>query len=109
SAQGYADHATAQALQSANGYTDAAAVQTLQSANDYTDTTATQTLHSANAYTDSRFTLLNDDFTALRGEVDSRFNQQEHRIDQMGAMSAAMVNMATSASGIDTEIGRAHV
>ena len=103
SAQGYTDHATAQALQSANGYTDAAAVQTLQSANDYTDTTATQTLHSANAYTDSRFTLLNDDFTALRGEVDSRFNQQEHRIDQMGAMSAAMVNMATSAAGIDTD------
>ena len=38
----------------------------------------------------------------LRGEVDQRFNEHDHRIDQMGAMNAAMVNMATSAAGINT-------
>ena len=61
------------------------------------------TLASARGYTDQRMTLLNDDFTRLRSQVDQQFAEVDHRFDQMGAMNAAMVNMATSAAGIRTD------
>ena len=77
--------------------------QTLASANAYTDTTATQTLTRANTYTDSRMQAFDDQFTQLQGDVGQRLNQQDHRIDQQGAMSAAMLNMATSAAGLNTQ------
>src|SRR5690606_1271506 len=92
-------------LTSAHAYADAGATRTLNSANAYTDTTATQTLNSANAYTDQRFTVLNDDFNTLRAQVDHRFYEVDKRFDQMGAMSAAMLNMATSAAGVRTQNG----
>jgi len=69
----------------------------------YTDTTATQTLSSANAYTDSKFAAWDDTFTSFQGEVDTRFRDQDRRIDRQGAMGAAMLNMATSAAGIRTQ------
>jgi len=65
-----------------------------------------QTLADANAYTDQRFEemvaapmqAVND----LREDVDRRFDDVGQRIDQMGAMNAAMLNMATSAAGVHT-------
>jgi len=65
-----------------------------------------KTLTQSKAYTDARFeealaapmAAIDD----LRGEVGERFREQEQRIDQMGAMNAAMLNMATSAAGIRT-------
>jgi trimeric autotransporter adhesin len=112
--RGDIESANAVVLESANGYTDtretvvrtdyqAADAATLATSRTYTDTTATRTLSNANAYTDARFNMLNDDFDAMRGQVESRFTQQDRRIDQMGAMSAAMLNMATSAAGIRTQ------
>jgi autotransporter adhesin len=66
-----------------------------------------QTLADANAYTDARF---NDLVAApmaavsdLQREVDRRFDETDKRIDQMGAMNAAMLNMATSAAGVRTQ------
>lgn len=92
----------ASTLASAQGYTDTTATQTLTSAYNYTDTSSTNALNSAKAYTDQSIGLLNDDFNALRGEVNERFYEVDHRFDQMGAMSAAMLNMATSAAGVRT-------
>src|SRR5690606_6667821 len=54
----------------------------------------------ANAYTDQRYSAMADTFQTYQGEVDDRFRRQDKRIDQQGAMSAAMLNMATSAAGI---------
>jgi autotransporter adhesin len=87
------------------GQMESGDAETLSAANEYTDNTATETLTSANAYTDQRFaelTGLSDDFEAFRGQVDQRFNQQDRRIDRQGAMSSAMLNMATSTAGIRT-------
>src|SRR3546814_13118745 len=39
----------------------------------------------------------------LQGEIDHRLAEQDRRIDKQGAMSAAMLNMATSAAGIRTQ------
>ncbi len=57
----------------------------------------------ANAYTDQRYSAMADTFEAYQGEVDDRFRRQDKRIDQQGAMNAAMLNMATSAAGIRTD------
>jgi autotransporter adhesin len=73
------------------------------SANTYTDSVATETLTSAKSYTDSQFKLLDDDFQNFRTETERRFLDQDRRIDRQGAMSSAMLNMATSAAGIRTE------
>lgn len=72
----------------------------------YVDASAARTLSSANAYTDARFTTLNDSFVNLRGDVERRFAQQDRRFDRMGAMSAAMLNMATNAAGSRSPRGR---
>lgn len=58
---------------------------------------------SANRYTDAKMEALNDSFQGLRGEVDGRLRNMDRRIDRQGAMSAAMLNMATSAAGIRTD------
>ena len=83
--------------------------ETLDSANAYTDTTATKTLASANAYTDSKFTALDDQFQQLSDNLGNRLNQQDKRIDRMGAMSSAMMNMAMNAAGGRSERGRVAV
>jgi len=56
-----------------------------------------------NSYTDQRYSAMADTFQTYQGEVDDRFRRQDKRIDQQGAMSAAMLNMATSAAGIRTQ------
>ncbi|HYG05915.1 MAG TPA: YadA-like family protein [Stenotrophomonas sp.] len=57
----------------------------------------------ANAYTDQRYAGMADTLKSYQGEVDDRFRRQDRRIDQQGAMNAAMLNMATSAAGIRTQ------
>ena len=57
----------------------------------------------ANRYTDQRHAALADSFQSYQHTVDDRFRQQDQRIDQQGAMNAAMLNMATSAAGIRTQ------
>ena len=101
------DMATADAstLASAQTYADTGDAETLASARTYSDNTATETLTAANTYTDTRFaelTGLSDSFESFRGEVGQRFSQQDRRIDRQGAMSSAMLNMATSTAGIRT-------
>lgn len=58
---------------------------------------------SANTYTDTRFQGLSDSFDVFKGEVDQRLRGMDRRIDRQGAMSSAMLNMATSAAGVRTD------
>jgi trimeric autotransporter adhesin len=44
-----------------------------------------------------------DSFDVFKGEIDGRLRHMDRRIDRQGAMSAAMLNMATSAAGIRTQ------
>ncbi|QOW19383.1 YadA-like family protein [Lysobacter ciconiae] len=90
-------------LDASRSYTDTTATQTLNASYNYTDTSTTNALNSAKAYTDQRMTVITDDFNMLRGEVNDRFYEVDKRFDQMGAMSAAMLNMATSAAGVRTQ------
>ncbi|MDN5781428.1 MAG: YadA-like family protein, partial [Luteimonas sp.] len=85
------------------GTSNAPDAETLAEAKTYTDTTATKTLTAANDYTDAKFAAWDDTFTAFQGEIDTRFREQDRRIDRQGAMGAAMLNMATSAAGIRTQ------
>src|SRR5690606_9159246 len=80
--------------------------ETLDSANADTATTATKTLASANAYTDTKFNALDDQFQQLSDNLGARLSQQDERIDRMGAMSSAMMNMAMNAAGGRSERGR---
>lgn len=61
-----------------------------------------QAINTANSYTDSKFQLLSDTLNSFKSEVNDRFNQQDIRINRMGAMSAAMSQMAFSTQGIAT-------
>jgi len=58
---------------------------------------------SANSYTDSRIKSVADSFDVFKGDVDGKLRNMDRRIDQQGAMSAAMLNMATSAAGVRTQ------
>lgn len=58
---------------------------------------------TANRYTDSKMSSINDSFDVFKGEVDGRLRNMDRRIDRQGAMSAAMLNMATSAAGVRTD------
>src|SRR4249919_3986569 len=91
------------AVTQAKAVADTGDAATLASARTYTDTTATQTLSSANAYTDARFAAWDDNLLQLRSDVEQRLGKQDQRIDRQGAMSAAMLNMATSAAGVRTQ------
>lgn len=58
---------------------------------------------TANTYTDTRFQGLSDSFDVFKGEVDGRLKNMDRRIDRQGAMSSAMLNMATSTAGVHTD------
>ncbi|ALN90760.1 YadA-like family protein [Lysobacter gummosus] len=66
-----------------------------------------QTLRSANTYTDSRVAQMlaapTEAVNRLRDDMNWRFAKQDERIDKMGAMTAAMVQMSASASGLRTQ------
>jgi len=96
--------------------------QTLSEANAYSDdrevairddmaTGDAQTLSAANAYTDNRINALpNVDLAPVHGrldaledrflDVENRFQRTDRRIDQQGAMAAAMANLSSSGSGL---------
>ncbi|MGN7916881.1 YadA-like family protein [Lysobacter sp. 22409] len=81
--------------------------QTLASANSRADAGDAQTLRSANTYTDARMNQMLAAPTAaineLREDMNWRFNKQDERIDKLGAMTSAMVQMSASAAGLRTQ------
>ena len=58
------------------------------------------TLNSAKNYTDARFADLENTFKDYSLQTERRFQEVDKRFDRQGAMSAAMMNMATSTSGL---------
>jgi autotransporter adhesin len=70
------------------------------------EASSARTLQSANAYTDGRMKAFSDQFTQLQDDVTLRLNHQDQRIDQQGAMSAAMLNMAINAAHSNSANGR---
>jgi hypothetical protein len=105
------------ALEQAQDYDDAGDAATLASANGYTDTRETTvradmvtgdaaTLQAANTYTDRRFDAWDAQFDNFSHEIDNRLHRQDRRIDRVGAMGAAMLNMAINAAGGQSERGR---
>ena len=60
----------------------------------------TNAIETANAYTDTGIATLNNTFQSYEYENDRRFREVDERFDRQGAMSAAMLNMATSTSGL---------
>src|SRR5690606_29379944 len=95
-----ADMATGDAttLVSANAHADAGDAATLTSAQAYADAGDAATLSSANAYTDQKFAAWNDSFDQFQQQTDQRFAQTDRRIDKIGAMGAAMTQMAVNAA-----------
>ena len=68
---------------------------------------AAVTLNQANAYTDQQInqivTIPMEAIEDLRGDVEDEFRHTDKRINRQGAMTAAMVHMASSAANIQTE------
>ena len=58
------------------------------------------TLSSANSYTDTKFADIESVFKDYSLQNERRFQEVNKRFDRQGAMSAAMMNMATSTSGL---------
>jgi hypothetical protein len=98
-ANAYADQAAAQTLGSAESYTDAQTQEALSSAKTYTDAQSAQTLSSAKAYTDAAVADIASDLTTFEQQTNARFNEQDRRIDRLGAMSEASSHMAMGAAG----------
>jgi hypothetical protein len=91
-----ADSAT---LAGANAYTDQQTQEALSSAKTYTDAQNAQTLSSANAYTDAAVADVASDLSTFEQQTNARFNEQDRRIDRLGAMSEASSHMAMGAAG----------
>ena len=73
--------------------TDAVNLRQMQAAN-------TETLKSSKEYTDTRVSTLESSFSDFSYQTDRRFKEVDKRFDRQGAMSAAMMNMATSTAGL---------
>jgi hypothetical protein len=104
--EAYVDAGDASTLEQAQAAADSGDAETLDAARTYTDTRTSYAIDTANAYTDARLEALNADVEQLRSDVWNRFDQQDQRIDRMGAMGAAMLNMATNAAGSRSANGR---
>ena len=76
--------------------TDAVNVAQLKQSN-------TTTLSNANSYTDSKFSNLENSFKEYGAQTEHRFKEVDQRFDRQGAMSAAMMNMAVSTSGLRSQ------
>ena len=63
-------------------------------------TANTETLKASKDYTDTRINTLESSFTDFSYQTDRRFKEVDKRFDRQGAMSAAMMNMATSTAGL---------
>ena len=73
--------------------TDAVNLRQMQATN-------TETLKSSKDYTDTRVSALERSFSDFSYQTDRRFQEVDKRFDRQGAMSAAMMNMATSTAGL---------
>ncbi|WP_415733625.1 YadA-like family protein, partial [Psychrobacter arenosus] len=73
--------------------TDAVNVSQLQAAQ-------TNAVSTAQTYTDTKMATLNDAFSNYAYENGQRFQEVDERFERQGAMSAAMLNMATSTAGL---------
>jgi autotransporter adhesin len=88
--------------------TDAANVsqvdQAIATAKTYADAGDSSTLQQANAYTDAKFGSIvsSTDFDSFRNQVTDQFHTVNQRLDRVGAMGAAMSQMAFSTQGINT-------
>ncbi|MGP5537426.1 YadA-like family protein, partial [Psychrobacter glacincola] len=60
----------------------------------------TSAIETSNTYTDTKFNALNDSIHNYLQDNGQRFKEIDDRFDRQGAMSAAMLNMATSTSGL---------
>jgi autotransporter adhesin len=97
-----ADAGDARTLEAAVAHADAGDSHTLEAATAHADNRSAGTLATANAYTDTRIDHIDARITNLQNYVDQRLHQQDKRIDRQGALSAAMMNMASSTAGVDT-------
>jgi len=77
--------------------------QAITIAQTYADASSHQTLQSANAYTDQQVQGIGHALSDLRSQVNDQFKQQSRRIDQIGAMGAAMTQMAVNTAGLKTD------
>lgn len=66
------------------------------------NTQVSEAIQTANNYTDSKFTALSQTLDDFKGEVNQRFQQQDVKINRVGAMSAAMSQMSFSTQGINS-------
>ena len=73
--------------------TDAVNLRQMQSAN-------SETLSASKSYTDTQISHLESSFNDFSYQTDRRFKEVDKQFDRQGAMSAAMMNMATSTSGL---------
>jgi autotransporter adhesin len=94
----------AEVASTANVYTDRQTEEALQSARTYTDASTANAVSQAKAYTDQALAgyVTSDTFDEFRQQMADRFDATDERINRTSAMSTAMVQMAASASGIDT-------
>jgi autotransporter adhesin len=78
--------------------------QALVDAKAYADAGDQATLNSARTYTDQKVAGLasSADLNSLRSEVNDQFHEVNQRMSRIGAMGAAMSQMAFSTQGIDT-------
>jgi len=76
----------------------------IEEAKGYADTADATTLHRANAYTDSKLAdvVNHGEFDAFRNQVNDQFHTVNTRLDRVGAMGAAMSQMAFSTQGINS-------
>jgi hypothetical protein len=96
---------TTEVASTANAYTDQQTREALQSAQTYTDASTANAISQAKAYTNQALAgyVTSDTFDEFQKQTADRFNATDERINRTSAMSTAMVQMAASASGIDTD------
>lgn len=63
----------------------------------------------AKSYTDSKFASWDTQIDQYREDMDRRFQTVDRHLDRQGAMTSAMVSMATNAAGVQSERGRVAV
>uniref|UniRef100_UPI00190F2FFB YadA C-terminal domain-containing protein n=1 Tax=Lysobacter antibioticus TaxID=84531 RepID=UPI00190F2FFB len=103
----HANDGDAVTLSAAKDHADSGDETTLRRAISHANDGDASTLQSANAYTDVKYAQAVAVPLAavdrLRTDMDVRFRMQDRRIDQMGAMTAAMVHMAASGAAGQTQ------
>jgi hypothetical protein len=83
--------------------------EAINSANTYAQSQNSQTLSAANAYTNQALAsyVTTDAFNQFQQQVNIQFQEQDKRIDTLGAMGAAATQMAINTAGLsgDNRVG----